>query len=1497
MPDQNIPPSSVPGSPFRKNKTPSTAFILLLAVSVFSLAAPHAAAQCNPSFENCGGTPGAGPDIGISPDGGTYTAEGASVKVRVSIFFSDADGLNAGTRQIGVWRGTPSTYVPVSLAWTLTNEGRNGSASGEIEFSVAGDNVLVAQMSDIFGNAGVASSTFKLTIADPNLPVLSLDPHHNEFRDTSQGSLVLSYPMASYTSMGVERTTGLLHSSELARPAGMIQVDAYPAPQINSVITTLSLRVEKWNNGASGTQALVVPEIFYKNAGGRQRLASYWWWTATQPTGAYRAWAVVRAYKADGTYFETRKPIRFLILNERSSRYGAGWIVAGVKRLYASGSDGVMLSEGNGILRFFTGACAAATVDCAYTTPDGDFSKLTYRPATKTWLRTYTDGSQEIYSIVDKNSAGDRWGGLTSSSDRFGNTTTVEWQYAQDGTNAALVSKIVDPVGHATTFAYDASWYLRSVTAVSRTVTCTINSAKQLTHIAGPPHLQLTYDSYRQVSSYNVNHSGSATDPGVTTDVTYNDAARVATITAAAVTTADGQTLRPQIKYKSIENAAAPVAWWDVAVTRANPANGVLSDAAFAEVTDAGGHTTKFTQDRYGNVTRVVDALGNASSATWTPDGLLWTSVTPTTATENAWNSRGQLLGQMVNGTEVYSSSANLCDLPEFVESGGVVQWFAYGPKCEVVRTWYGKKEDEQRTATKYEYNARYQLVRTIGPQGEKSEWSYEGNPWRNADYARVTRQDGTVATTSFTYDAFSRLHTAKNALNQTTTIEYDGQNRPIQVVNALGKTVSYTYTGPHLTKVTDPLGKTHELGYNALGWLLSEKFPGETRVRTYAYDIDGLVSSTTDRRGQSVSLSYDATHRPAARVADGMTTTYGYPDGHTTVVSNNESVVRTSLLAGVGLVGSVTSTLAGRSFEIKRAIDMSEAWRDYGFDLNTFVNGALQRTEKVRYHTDFHPTDTSLSSTYQIEDISGYRTTMSFDISGRPVRTAFPNGVTQYNWFTSDGRLDSTTYNSSTVDQKLGASYSYDLLGRLGSRTSRAGDRMWSYGYDSVGEVTQYETYRMGSSGGCDPSVEFCPPSDWLPIAIEEYGYDASGNRTDRGAHMEIGSNRYTDFNGFALNYDAEGNLTRKFKSGFDQTFTWNSLGQLTSVTTNGATVTYGYDGHGVRVRRTANGQSQYFVYDGDDLLLETDQNGNPVRTYTHWPGTDHPHSVRVTSFGQNFVYYYTSEHPGNVTGLLSTYGAVAGEHHYKPFGEVESSSDDAGQPLRFMGRELDFATGLYYVRNRWYDPTLARFISQDPIGLAGGLNTYAYVENDPVNGRDPSGLRNTQDKDPIMLDPIITGCERLWSWGWDHCYSNYIFDLWAKQRQEQDTDVTPRSPCPWLPRGCSFEDPIGNYVNERLDEEIEQARQNRVRQAARRASREACRAQNPPRTPGRIEAGARNAAWNGIIAGAGYLISSFTWQGKVAKGVGTVGGWVVGEFTESEGDRLIQQCEAGLF
>jgi RHS repeat-associated protein len=103
--------------------------------------------------------------------------------------------------------------------------------------------------------------------------------------------------------------------------------------------------------------------------------------------------------------------------------------------------------------------------------------------------------------------------------------------------------------------------------------------------------------------------------------------------------------------------------------------------------------------------------------------------------------------------------------------------------------------------------------------------------------------------------------------------------------------------------------------------------------------------------------------------------------------------------------------------------------------------------------------------------------------------------------------------------------------------------------------------------------------------------------------------------------------------------------------------------------------------------------------------------------------VLYYVSDDPGNVVGLVNASNQEVARYRYDPFGAVEYSSDPTLQPLGYHGAYRD-AENLVYLRNRWYDPELQRFLSEDPIGLAGGINRYTFVGNGPMDGRDPSGL-----------------------------------------------------------------------------------------------------------------------------------------------------------------------------
>lgn len=94
------------------------------------------------------------------------------------------------------------------------------------------------------------------------------------------------------------------------------------------------------------------------------------------------------------------------------------------------------------------------------------------------------------------------------------------------------------------------------------------------------------------------------------------------------------------------------------------------------------------------------------------------------------------------------------------------------------------------------------------------------------------------------------------------------------------------------------------------------------------------------------------------------------------------------------------------------------------------------------------------------------------------------------------------------------------------------------------------------------------------------------------------------------------------------------------------------------------------------------------------------------------------------SVVGLFDASSSPVKRYRYSPWGQAELEVEAVGNPYRYTGRRFDDETGLYHNRARYYDPDIARFISQDPLGLEAGINPYAYAGNDPVNARDPSGL-----------------------------------------------------------------------------------------------------------------------------------------------------------------------------
>jgi RHS repeat-associated protein len=182
---------------------------------------------------------------------------------------------------------------------------------------------------------------------------------------------------------------------------------------------------------------------------------------------------------------------------------------------------------------------------------------------------------------------------------------------------------------------------------------------------------------------------------------------------------------------------------------------------------------------------------------------------------------------------------------------------------------------------------------------------------------------------------------------------------------------------------------------------------------------------------------------------------------------------------------------------------------------------------------------------------------------------------------------------------------------------------------------------------------------------------------------------------------------------------------------------ISYAYDALDRRIAVTVDGVTEAFVHDpwspystiANDVLLDF-EDGALVRRWLHGPEVDEPLAYEryagTTAGGSGTALELFRNRLGSVILAVSvSTGAVAAEYDYDSFGQRTLVQGTEEVRYGFTAREHDARTGLIHYRARAYDPLTGRFLQRDPIGFASGdLNLYAYVENDPYNWTDPSGL-----------------------------------------------------------------------------------------------------------------------------------------------------------------------------
>jgi RHS repeat-associated protein len=553
-------------------------------------------------------------------------------------------------------------------------------------------------------------------------------------------------------------------------------------------------------------------------------------------------------------------------------------------------------------------------------------------------------------------------------------------------------------------------------------------------------------------------------------------------------------------------------------------------------------------------------------------------------------------------------------------------------------------------------------------------------------------------------------LTSVTDPLGHTTMVSCNGAGQPVAMTDALGHTTTLTYSGSDLQTITDPLSRATTFTSDNLGRTIAVRDP-LGRLARVSYDKNGLVTQSVDLLGQATTYAYDG---------NGNLLSVTDPNGGKTQFSYDARNRRTSRTDALGQAESWTYDAMGN---VATFTDRKGQQTSYEYD-------ALNRISKITYadaSTVIPTYDTAGRTTQLVDTVSG-TITRSYDALDRLTQEQTSQGSVTYTYDTvgrratmtpgSQGQISYTYDNADRLTQisqgTEAVAFGYDNANRRTSVTLPNGV-VTSYTYDTADQLTGI-TYATGSG---------------TTLSSLAYTYDAAGQRLSQigsfladvlptatiGTNIFDLNNRQTKWNGVVLGYDKNGDPTANVAA--NQSYTFDARQQLTQIQDSGTGATlaaFTYDALGRRTSKTIGTTATSFLYDG----LDTVQEAQGSNTYSVLTGLGIDERFARSEVGGR--YYFLTDALGSTLALTDSSAVVQQKYAYEPYGEM-TSTGSSNNPYQFTGREND-STGLYYYRARYYSPRLKRFISEDPKGLAAGLNSYAYVGGNPVSLVDPNGL-----------------------------------------------------------------------------------------------------------------------------------------------------------------------------
>ncbi len=684
----------------------------------------------------------------------------------------------------------------------------------------------------------------------------------------------------------------------------------------------------------------------------------------------------------------------------------------------------------------------------------------------------------------------------------------------------------------------------------------------------------------------------------------------------------------------------------------------------------------RLTQTENGDSKTTVNVTSNYGSSVSTTSKVNVTRANGTSTYNYAYNANNVMTSMtgpksMSVSVTPYTTTGKL-HLPKSITTNSTnISNIEYDDKGNVTRV--DVVGDGKTLTTKYEYNDMNDVIKVTDPMNYVTNYTYT-----NGNLTKIQSPISSVWT------QISRLSNGlpsqvKDAEGVTVDYSYDtyGNLNKITLPGSLVTVPAFDAAG-HMTSIKDALGNTYTYDYDANDNLISEKDPSNNTT-TYDYDANDNLTKITNAKSDVTTLTYDIVTDWLKSVSfAGATKRYSYNDDGTLDTYTKPDGTR--LNYSYDDLGRVTNDgVNDFTYDSKlRLSSISGNGKTLSFSYDGFnrITGTSFDGHTNNYSYDNNGNCTSINNT-----------TYSYDALNRLKSVTFSNKTISYT-YRNDSQLSKVTYPNGMT-----TIFGYDTAGRLTSKVTKLSNgtviASYSYTLDKVGNITKQTTqepYDNISMVNEDISYTYNSGNRITKAGDISFSFDANGNTTKRGGELYSWdeNDRLTRAGSTNIEYDPLGLIA----SYGDITFTTDPLGigNVLSDSKSGATYIYG-KGLEARVK---NGATSYYVTD-----------------------------VR-----------------GSVVAIVDGSGNITHKYQYDEFGKVVQKQEADYNPFQYVGKYgvMYLNDHQYYMRARHYDPTIGRFLSEDPIW---NTNLYPYADNNPIMGIDPKGqygesinMNNVYDK-----------------------------------------------------------------------------------------------------------------------------------------------------------------------